>query len=337
MRRNPMISSRALTNMPELIHSELGSKGLEKAFLVSGLNEELIGAQHHYVLQSSLSKFVDSAAQQLGEEKLGLLLAPNLSINHYGVFGEYVTSGATLEDSLKRSCEMIKFHGSHDTITLSVGYTRVSYQYNFASAHLSGYQNLAYCAVGVMLSIVREYLGKDWLPNYIELDFPKPPGAGAIEENFGTNVIFGAKSVGLVFNPSVLGATRTYIPKRSIILVSDVLLKRRGLAPIHTVDIVRELIGTQIFDANVSLDRTANELGLSIRSLQRVLDGEGTNFRSLVNDVTAKRAVRLLLETDYSIAMISENLGYSNPAHFTRAFKKQVGTTPMDYKKTRDE
>jgi AraC-like DNA-binding protein len=45
-----------------------------------------------------------------------------------------------------------------------------------------------------------------------------------------------------------------------------------------------------------------------------------------------KTALHLLLETDESIATISDMLEFSAPGHFTRFFAKHTDETPMSYR-----
>jgi AraC-like DNA-binding protein len=66
----------------------------------------------------------------------------------------------------------------------------------------------------------------------------------------------------------------------------------------------------------------------SIRSLQRKLNREGTDFRTLVNAARAGRADELLQHTDVSITRIAAELGYSTPANFSRAFRNATGLNP---------
>jgi len=66
----------------------------------------------------------------------------------------------------------------------------------------------------------------------------------------------------------------------------------------------------------------------SMRTLQRELNREGTDFRTLVNAVRAGRAEELLRHRDLSITRIATELGYSTPANFSRAFRKTKGLSP---------
>lgn len=44
-------------------------------------------------------------------------------------------------------------------------------------------------------------------------------------------------------------------------------------------------------------------------------------------------ALRLLRETDWSIAEVAEMVGYANPGHFSVAFREKFAMTLGDYKK----
>lgn len=58
--------------------------------------------------------------------------------------------------------------------------------------------------------------------------------------------------------------------------------------------------------------------------------------RSPMEDFIAARihaAANELLNTNKSIAVIAEELGYSNPSHFSRQFREQTGMSPSQYRK----
>ena len=47
-------------------------------------------------------------------------------------------------------------------------------------------------------------------------------------------------------------------------------------------------------------------------------------------------AQTLLMDTDLPVAVISEQLGYSNPWNFSTAFRKCVGMSPSQYREAFD-
>jgi len=75
----------------------------------------------------------------------------------------------------------------------------------------------------------------------------------------------------------------------------------------------------------------ARELSMNVRTLQRRLARERVPFRSLLNDCRRRQAVHELTRGTYSISEVSARLGYSDPAHFARAFRRWTGRSPTEY------
>ncbi|RHK05257.1 AraC family transcriptional regulator [Enterococcus casseliflavus] len=60
----------------------------------------------------------------------------------------------------------------------------------------------------------------------------------------------------------------------------------------------------------------------------------GISPKNYLDSLKLKEAKRLLTIPDITIESISERLGYSHPAHFSRQFKNWVGISPNSYRKT---
>ena len=79
----------------------------------------------------------------------------------------------------------------------------------------------------------------------------------------------------------------------------------------------------------------ASSIGLSPRTLQRLLGKRGLSFSDLVGDVRLGMAYRYLDQSNVKLSKIAHALGYSDAAHFTRAFRRWTGKTPSDYRQGR--
>ena len=62
----------------------------------------------------------------------------------------------------------------------------------------------------------------------------------------------------------------------------------------------------------------------------------GTSFIDYLREYRLTMAARLLLASDASILSISEEVGFDNLSYFNRAFKKEYGMTPSQYRKQDD-
>ncbi|WP_190808828.1 AraC family transcriptional regulator [Flagellimonas sp. S3867] len=56
---------------------------------------------------------------------------------------------------------------------------------------------------------------------------------------------------------------------------------------------------------------------------------------TFINERILLEAKRLLMFSDKTSTEIAYELGYKEPAHFSKFFKNQLGTSPIEYKKTR--
>ena len=72
---------------------------------------------------------------------------------------------------------------------------------------------------------------------------------------------------------------------------------------------------------------------MSVRSLQRRLADFGLTHSRLLDEVRLEAARRLLERTDTSLAQIASDLGYADPANFTRAFQRWTAQTPSAYRR----
>ena len=81
-------------------------------------------------------------------------------------------------------------------------------------------------------------------------------------------------------------------------------------------------------------ESVARTLGMSVATLRRRLAEEDTSFRSERQRSMNAYACERLLETR-DIATVAEELGFSDPRAFTRAFKGWNGVTPSDYRAKR--
>ena len=74
--------------------------------------------------------------------------------------------------------------------------------------------------------------------------------------------------------------------------------------------------------------RSAREVGLGTRTLQRRLNEEGTTFMTQLNGTREKLALHYLQRTQYSCTEIAFLLGFEEPSSFFRAFHEWTGATP---------
>lgn len=79
----------------------------------------------------------------------------------------------------------------------------------------------------------------------------------------------------------------------------------------------------------------AKQLALSPRTFNRRLLDEGSSFRQLYNDCRCNIGKDLLRNSNLTISQVSEQLGFSDEANFSRFFKNQTGLSPRTFRQTK--
>lgn len=76
----------------------------------------------------------------------------------------------------------------------------------------------------------------------------------------------------------------------------------------------------------------AEQLGISVRTMQRKLDAENSNYMKIKDNIRQRKAIFYLEHTSKRLDEIAERCGFSEMASFTRAFVRWTGCTPSKYK-----
>jgi AraC-like DNA-binding protein len=71
---------------------------------------------------------------------------------------------------------------------------------------------------------------------------------------------------------------------------------------------------------------------MPVRTLQRRLAHAGITYARLVAKIRFDMAARRLADPKVKLLDIALDLGYSDHAHFTRAFRRWTGTTPREFR-----
>ena len=82
------------------------------------------------------------------------------------------------------------------------------------------------------------------------------------------------------------------------------------------------------------MDAVARQLGVSRRTLARRLRAEGTTFERVLTELRRDLAVRCLSGGKTSVKQAAYRLGFSDPAAFSRAFKRWTGSSPSTIGRT---
>ena len=76
------------------------------------------------------------------------------------------------------------------------------------------------------------------------------------------------------------------------------------------------------------IESVARALGASRQTLYRRLKAEGVTFEKLLDELRRRLALKLVREDGVSVKEAAYRLGFSDPAAFSRAYKRWTGSSP---------
>ena len=97
---------------------------------------------------------------------------------------------------------------------------------------------------------------------------------------------------------------------------------------------VRELLRASFSNHRcLTSQQCANELGISVRSMQRRLKTIGLSFSTIINEIRYDLAKAQLLHSNDTIERIGRSLGFSTQESFIRAFTRWSEVSPGKYRR----
>lgn len=89
----------------------------------------------------------------------------------------------------------------------------------------------------------------------------------------------------------------------------------------------------QHYAEKLTLQDVANHCYVSHWHLSKLLNGQaGKSFYDILNEIRIENAKVLLADRSLKIAEIGERVGYSDPAHFAKSFRKITGISANEYR-----
>jgi AraC-like DNA-binding protein len=171
----------------------------------------------------------------------------------------------------------------------------------------------------------------------IELPFQPPADPAVYHSYYGAQVKFGAQFASFGLDQAVLDVK---IPSADPVTfklyeskcIAELERLRADEGAPSLVQRVQDYLELQS-GAMPSMAETAQALNVPERTLRHQLQQLDTSYKQIREEIIKDKALRLMEYKEYSIEMIAELLGYSEPAAFNHAFKRWFGQSPRQYTK----
>jgi AraC-like DNA-binding protein len=163
---------------------------------------------------------------------------------------------------------------------------------------------------------------------------PAPAYRAEYERIFASPLVFGAQRNALLLDPAF---PFLKLPTTSRFALGA--LSERADALLRTLEAsrttrarVERLLMPILHTGDAGMDRVALTMGVGRRTLQRRLAAEGVTFEAVFDDLRRQLALSYLADRKVSANETAYLVGFSEPAAFTRAFRRWTGTTPSAFR-----
>jgi AraC-like DNA-binding protein len=179
------------------------------------------------------------------------------------------------------------------------------------------------------------------MPNLANLSFPKairfthaePSYRAEYDRIFGVPLFFDSHMNALLTDEAILNMklprTNPYLSE-VLSARAEELLKSLEMSK-TTRGRVENLLVPILHTGEANMDTIAGQLGVSRQTLFRKLKAEGVTFEKILDELRHKLALHYLNGKKVSVNQTAYLVGFSEPAAFSRAFKRWTGSSPRIY------
>jgi AraC-like DNA-binding protein len=276
-------------------------------------------------------RFLERAARRTGDAYFGARLGQVVRARELSAFGVWVCAADTLLQAIERANAGLNIMLQTSTVLALERRGRTArWSIEFIEPETDGRHHNELLGISYLIDGVRTFVGRRWCPDVVMTALPIGTPRAELEDIFGTNVSNGHAVTSIDFDATLLSCGRQERPLETkdahARVEPEVPPQEDALATIASVT------DLALYDGYPRIDWVAAKLGMPRRSLQRLLGTHSTTFNRIVGAVLLRRAKVLLNDGAVPITEIALELGYRDPAHFTRAFRRWTGLSPTTYR-----
>jgi len=271
-----------------------------------------------------------------GDAHFGLHLVRHIEISMYGTFGYLLLNAHTVKEFLYFAEHYYPLFYREARVCVLTHEDSSRFEYRrIDTPEVSPLHDNEW-TIGFFVHFLRTKLGTDWQPLKATFSHPAPADTGELESCFGKNLMFDYPYCSFEIESSLLDVVITESDPGLLDILkghSDLLLENYA-ARENFESQVRLLILQLVSEGSPSAKDVAIQMNMSLSTFKRRLAKRNLSFRILRDDVIQVLAQKVLEETDLSIAMVAQKMGYSETSSFGRAFRRHSGMTPRQYRQS---
>jgi AraC-like DNA-binding protein len=297
-----------------------------------GISSNSLKISGERISLKAMNKIWDKADLLINDTCFGLRAAQFWHPSHLNALGYSWLASRTLREAMNRLERYWQVIGEGAAISIrdeEVGVSIIYYDNPISAGGYARVDSIIACA----MQMCRINYGENLDPVSIHLIRTEPQNTLEYKNFFNVDVNFDSTQNSITIPFSAIdkqligGNTNISRLNDQIIIKYLATFAKRGIT-----NQVKDTIFNCFASGEVSKERIALSLNMSVRTMQRKLKGFNTSFSLLLDETRKELAISYLREPENDLAEISFLLGFSQPSSFSRAFKRWTQKTPIEFR-----
>lgn len=300
-----------------------------------GLDMALLFDPEQMIPALSAVRLLERSAEATGCLTLGLRMAEGRTLANLGATSLLIAH----QPSLRKALETLQEFRSRINSTLVLHYEELDDEVilheDFSLSRPEPTRQSTDLALGVLARLCTTAVGGAWAPRAVCFTHQAPPEA---ELPIYTRVFlckpqFNCEFNGVLIDRNDLDRPNERADQQLAFHARQLLESVMNPAARSCAADVEQLIKMLLPAGRASVQICAASMGMTVRTLQRALDGEGETFSNLLNRARMHLATQYLANRRMRITDIADLLGYSSIGAFTRWHSQTFGVPPKATRK----
>ena len=318
----------------------MSAQGYDPAALLvdTELSPDLFSDPYHLVSEAQARLFYLNLVRLADRDCVGLEIGWRTALSDLGPHGMALATERTVGDSLRKTWKL------RDNYNLLV-----DWQYEVSGSVLIHHLRSAEAdqplrifllerALATLQAHTEELLGPDFRPLRVLLDYRAPADIEQYKDVFRCPLRFNQERTQLHYSADRLATPiETYDPQAAEVLGALRTSLHEKLASRGDIVLEVKMALRRTPGKFPSLERVADSLAMSSRTLRRKLGQHNARFQDLLDEERRRVAEDLLLHTEMTILQIAEQCGFSDAQNFAQSFRRWQGMSPSKFRSTRGE